>query len=87
MASLQSLCDGNSLSLLKSSDQVSVSETLDWAPVLKVAQVNPGNPSLDSLRASGVSVSRVFPAAPVLVVQGVEPTEQTDPKWGGSGKW
>ena len=83
MTSLQSLCDGNSLSLLKSSDQASVPETPDLEPVLEVPQVSLGNPTLDALRASGVNNTRVFPAASVPVVLEEKPLEQTDPTWGG----
>ena len=86
MASLQSLCDGNSLSILKGSDQVSVSETPDLS-VIKVPQVSLGNPTLDAIRASGVSITRVFPAASVPVILEEEPSEKTDPTWGGPSEW
>ena len=51
MASLQNLCEGNSLSVFRSSDRASVPETSDLAPLPEVPQVNLGIPALDALRA------------------------------------
>ena len=87
MASLWNLCDGNSLSLFRSSDQASVPEASDLGPLLKVPQVDLGNPALDALRARGVKISKVSPAASVPVVPEEESEEQTDSTWGSAGKW
>ena len=52
-----------------------------------VPQVDLGNPALDALRARGVKISGVFPAASVPVVPEEESSEQTDSTWWGAGKW
>ena len=61
MASLQNLCEVKSLSIFKSSDQDSVPETSDLGPLPEVPQVDLGIPAMESLRARGVSVTRMSP--------------------------
>ena len=58
--------------------------TVDRDPLPEVPQVDPGVPHLDALRTSGVSISRVSPAIPVVPE---DTEEQTDSTWGGMDQW
>ena len=76
--------EGTSLSVFRRSGQEHVPETPELAPPQEVPQVELGILNLDALRASGVSITGVSPAAvPAVPEDNLE--EQTDSTWGGAG--